>query len=54
MYWNARLNAAGKQRDKTTTGGSLSAATASRRVRLAVPCGYGHWHWGSKQSELNH
>jgi hypothetical protein len=21
MHWNARLNAAGKQRDKTTTGG---------------------------------
>jgi hypothetical protein len=28
------------------------AATASRRARWAVPCGYGHW--GSKQSELNH
>jgi hypothetical protein len=38
-----------------TTGrppGSLPAATASRRARWAVPCGYGHW--GSKQSELNH
>jgi hypothetical protein len=53
MYWNARLNAAGKQYGFWNSGPQHGARPAGgRRARWAVPCGYGHW--GSKQSELNH